>query len=206
MNLNDTLDPQIADTLLKRPSLDDLSRFFAGLATPIEAELIEAHMQRSPEVRMDVEALKEDFDAFSESLHQSLREQKREAASHRIGARDSHHLALAAAEAIDLPTKLILETAEGLGGIPGLCCVASASAEAPGYATTFRLSFRNREEATGAPNRVKVKWPSGARVSRPFEFTEGRWRSDVVLPVGWKTVSAWLSPSKNAVSFAQDLE
>jgi hypothetical protein len=88
MNLNDTLDPQIADTLLRRPSLDDLSRFVAGLATPIEAELIEAHMQRSPKVRKDVEALQRDLDTFSESLHQSLQEQENVGTSLRIVTRE----------------------------------------------------------------------------------------------------------------------
>lgn len=204
MNPSDTLDPQIERLLAKRPSQEQLLEYVSGQAGPVLCELIEAHMQRSPAICMDVEALREVDQAFNHALEQSLRQQTAEMLSGRIGAHDSHHLALAAAEAIDLPTKLILETADGLGGIPGLCCVASASAEAPGYATTFRLSFRNREEATGAPNRVKVKWPSGARLSRPFEFTDGRWRSDVVLPVAWKAVIRWLE--KGDVSFAQDSE
>lgn len=204
MNPSDTLDPQIESLFANRPSQRQLLEYVSGQASPVLCELIEAHMQRSPSLCMDVEALREVDQAFDQALERSLRQQTAEVLSGRIGAHESDELALAAAEAIDLPTKLTLETADGLGGIPGLCCVASASAEAPGYATTFRLSFRGREEATGAPNRIKVKWPSGARLSRPFEFTDGRWRSDVVLPVAWKAVIGWLQ--KGAVSFAQDSE
>lgn len=201
MNPSDTLDPQIERLLAKRPSQEQLLEYVSAQASHVLCELIEAHLQRSPEICMDVEALRELDQAFDKALLHSLQRQENETTDLRMGTHDSHHLALAAAETIDLPSKLTLEPAEGLGGIPGLCCVASASVEAPVYATTFRLSFRGREEATGAPNRIKVKWPSGARLSRPFEFTDGRWRSDVVLPVGWKTVSTWLTPAKNAVSF-----
>lgn len=204
MKKSDTLDPKIAQLFTKRPNQEQLQQYVNGQASPVLSELIEAHMQCSPAIRMDVEALREVDQAFDQALERSLRQQTAKLLSDRIGAHDSHHLALAAAEAIDLPTKLTLETADGLGGIPGLCCVASASAEAPGYATTFRLSFRGREEASGAPNRIKVKWPSGARLSRPFEFTDGRWRSDVVLPVAWKAVIRWLQ--KDYVSFTQDSE
>jgi hypothetical protein len=206
MNPTDTLDPQIESLFANRPSQKQLLEYVSGHASPFLCELIEAHMQRSLTVRMDVEALREVDQAFDQVLERSLRQQTAEVLSGRIGAHEPDELALAASEAIDLPTKLILETANGLGGIPGLCCVASASAEAPGYATTFRFSLRGREETMGAPNRIKVTWKSGARLSRPFEFTDGRWRSDIVLPVAWKTVSTWLSPTENAVSFTTDSE
>jgi hypothetical protein len=166
-----------------RPGLDDLSGYFAEMAPLFRDELIGAQLQGSSVVRMDVEALRELDLEFDEALHE---------------------LALAAAERIDPPSKLVLEPAEGIGGILGLCCVASASVEAPVYATTFRLSFRGREQAQGVPNRIKVKWPTGDRLSRPFEFRDERWRSDLVLPVGWRTVSIWLK--NGAVSFVADSE
>jgi hypothetical protein len=185
-----------------RPGLDDLSRYLAEMAPSFQDELHEARTPRFSEDRMDVEALLELDSEFDKALEESLKQLESEAASARIGdisARDSHELALAGAERIDPPSKLVLEPAEGLGGILGLCCVASASVEAPVYATTFRLSFRGREQAQGVPNRIKVKWPTGDRLSRPFEFRDERWRSDVVLPVGWRTVSIWLK--NGAVSF-----
>ncbi len=184
-----------------RPGLDDLSGYFAEMAPLFGDELIGAQMQGSSEVRMDVEALLESDMEFDKALEESLKRMESEAASARIGssARDFHELALAAAERIDPPSKLVLEPSEGLGGILGLCCVASASVEAPAYATTFRLSFRGKEQAQGVPNRIKVKWPTGDRLSRPFEFRDDRWRSEVVLPVGWNTVSTWLM--KGDVSF-----
>ena len=206
MKKSDTLDPKIAQLFTNRPSQEQLQQYVSGQASPVLCELIEAHMQRSPAICMDLEALREVDQAFDQALERSLRQQTAEVLSGRIGAHESDELALAAAEAIDLPTKLILETADGLGGIPGLCCVASASAEAPGYATTFRFSLRGREENMGAPSRIKVTWKSGARLSRPFEFTDGRWRSDIVLPVAWKTVSTWLSSTENVVSFTPDSE
>ena len=132
MNFNDPLDPQIADILFKRPCQDLLSRYVAGMTTLAQAELIEAHMQRSLAVRMDIEALRQDLESFSESIHQSLLQQESEAASvlmSDISARDSHTLALAASYNEERPGVLFLEDSpcipDGLGGH------ASASSEAP---------------------------------------------------------------------------
>lgn len=195
MNLNDTLDPQIADTLLRRPSLDDLSRFVAGLATPIEAELIEAHMQRSPEVRMDVEALKEDFDALSESLHQNFRQQEREAASHRIGAHESDELALAAATSEERPEVLYL--VDHIPDIPSdLEGDASASPEAPSLCSSLRLAWKS--SPSEPPFRIVVSWPTGKRHTPNWLWDESgqEWRTDVVLPEPWSKTSDWLQNGK----------
>lgn len=201
MNFNDTLDPQIAEALLKRPCLDQLSRYVAGLATPVQAELIEAHMQRSPEVRMDVEALRQDLDTFSEALHQSF--QQKEPAlpteNDRIAAAGAHHLALAGSEKKDVCSKMDLETFGGLGGIPGLSGVVRASVEAPTLTTTISLSIKAANESPNVPDRILVRWKTGERKSRPFEFRDGRWRANVVIPEPWAKVSNWLS--QDAVKF-----
>lgn len=194
MNSDNTLDPQIAEALLKRPSLDQLSRYVAGLATPLQADLIEAQMQRFPEVRMDVEALKEDFDVFSESLHQSLRQQEREAVSLRIGAHESNELALAAATSEERPEVLYLDH---VPGIPSrLEGDASASPEAPSLCSSLRLAWKG--SSSEPPLRVVVSWPTGKRHTPNWLWDESgqEWRTDVVLPEPWSKTSAWLQNGK----------
>lgn len=201
MNLNDTLDPQIADTLLRRPSLDDLSRFVAGLATPIEAELIEAHMQRCPEVRMDVEALQRDLDTFSESLHQSLREHQSEGTGLRIVARQDSPQGgnLASSEASE--QSIVPQSYATAFPVPGhklkpTAVAASfnderhavryfdkhlslqdglgghASASTEAPLLCSTLRITKEGSATQEPQDVHVSWPRGKRRSLKWEWKD----------------------------------
>jgi anti-sigma factor RsiW len=201
MNFNDTLDPQLAEALLKRPCLDQLSRYVAGLATPVQAELIEAHMQRSPEVRMDVEALRQDLDIFSETLRQSFeqKEQGLPAKNDRILAHKSNELALAASSNEDRPAVVYLKT---VSGIPcGLDGDASASPEAPTLCSTFRLAWKSAPSEP--PSRIEASWPTGKRSTQNWVWNEKwqEWRTDLVLPEPWSKTYVWLKTG--SFKFAQ---
>lgn len=201
MNSDNILDTQIAEALIKRPTLDQLSRYVAGLATPIQAELIEAHLQRSPEVRMDVEALRQDLDTFSEALHQSF--QQKETAlpvkNDGILAHESNELALAASSNEERPAVVYLKTVPGIPS--GLEGDVSASPEAPTLCSTFRLAWNSPHSEP--PSRIEVSWPTGKRFTQDWVWDERwqEWRTDLVLPEPWSKTYVWLK--KGSLKFVK---
>jgi hypothetical protein len=75
MNLSHTLDPQIAQFLAELPSRLQLLQYITGQASPVLSEIIEAHMQRSPGVRQNVEFLLRELEpeTFCEDTYHRLR-------------------------------------------------------------------------------------------------------------------------------------
>ncbi len=194
MNSDNILDTQIAEALIKRPTLDQLSRYVAGLATPIQAELIEAHLQKSPGVCMDVEALRQEFQEFGEALEESMRMPARATSTEGIDlpAYLDNEKALAASEGQPLEEVIFLERVQGV--IPGIEGEACASTEAPDLCSTLRIAWVESECLI--PSGIQVSWPTGKRLSRPMERLNGEWRVDIVIPEPWSKVSSWLNSGR----------
>ena len=191
MNKSDTLDPQIAQLLTKRPNQAQLLQYVSGQASPVLCEIIESHMQNSPAVCMDVEALRQEFQEFGEVLEESMRMSAREASAEGIDvpAYLDNELALAASEGQTRPEVIFLERVQGV--LPGIEGEASASTEAPDLCSTLRIAWVESE--CPAPNGIQVSWPTGKRLSRPLERLDGEWRVDIVIPEPWAKVSSWLN-------------
>lgn len=75
MNFSHILDPKIAELLAERPSREQLLQYITGQASPVLSEIIEAHMQRSPGVRQNVEFLLREIEpeTFCEDTYHRLR-------------------------------------------------------------------------------------------------------------------------------------
>ena len=194
MNLSDTIDPKIASTLRKPPTLEKLMQHVTGLATAVQDEIIKAHMELSPETCMDVEALRQEFQEFGEVLEESMRMQARKASAEEIDlpAYLDNELALAASEGQTRPEVIFLERVQGV--LPGIEGEASASTEAPNLCSTLRIAWVESE--CGAPTTIQISWPTGKRLSRPLEKLGEEWRVDVVIPEPWSKVSAWLNSGR----------
>lgn len=175
---------------------DDLLAWAEGTLTGAEFDRVQDHLDRCPEsaelaTRLtEALALRDEplpFPVFVPSL-EALRAKKDRQDTAAL-SQDNQPLALAAAEKTDLPEFVRIDEL-----LPGFSGEATGDGCMPSSSSNFRLALTAPESPrpSNVAGSVMAVWPTGQTLPYPFEYSSGRWRAVITLPLPWPEVAPLL--------------